>query len=372
LSICAAYAVAAAVTLYVGAIGFYWSTRFQRSIAAIPAAGVSIAAITFAIPVWLDMETNVAATLSPLAAMSSVHNSSRLVIFTLECPFWVPVVAVTGLIGAALIRAAIIRLHFVPERRYVAFRFLFLLVLLVFMTLIAGTVFKPIENPRYDNSISTFIGIMIAGVTMLLPWLGASHGVAGSDNRSRAARRYSARVLDARRTMLSASWFFTFLAVGLGVLIGIGYWIASSGFPRMSPVVWMSSVGVVFLSGQTWIALSRRFTRRRTTRGRWIALVLTYLLVGAVTVVPLILKEAMGNPETGVAPPAIQFLSLLSPGCAVERVAVHATLGRFVPAVRAVLGPVDPICVPLAVYALALVVLKLTGRSKREVTAALL
>ncbi|MFC1497187.1 ABC transporter permease [Verrucomicrobiota bacterium] len=363
-TIAEAYTVTFCHTIFVGAIGFYWSTRFQRSIAAIPAASITVLTVSIIPMVFDEMGDSFLSTISSIVSLAAIHTGNTISFLGESCPAWVPGTILAVLLAIYLIRASVVRLHFAPERYYVFLRFMFLLILLAVFTFIVGKNFgEESEHPTIADIRSIFSLISFSTI-ILAPWLGANRTVADSD-KTKPARTGFVRFL--RTMFLSAPGFLILLALGGAAVLTVGLQFNKQILPVSIPLIWLAFFGVITLSAVTWSLLAQFLTNRATRKGYWIALVITYILVIVVTVVPSILEGALKNEETMVSPPAIQFLATISPGFATERVQAGKFFARNYPSLMRLTKPVDPLFITTGLYAILTTALALLViRKKRK------
>lgn len=336
-----------------GAMGLYWSTRFERSIASIPAAAVCAVLLGVIGPVFMDGGPLVLGAASPVVVLKNVFDGGMTRLFGAAVPAWPLVFALLGAAAAGLTAATVQRLRFEADRRYLWMR---AFGWLTWMLLVAGLLgdaagegaAESVQAARkvWGQTVATVLG----GLAVLAPWIGANLPVIRSERRH-ARRGAMARL--AARLLTGPVGFPLLLAAGACALLAA---VRRAVGPLNLPVAAaVSGLLCVLVTPAMLGLLAFRLADRRTVRARFIGFALACVLTFVLTVGPWIVYMASGAGEGG-KPEWAQWVGLLSPFTAVAALSMPHEWATTVPRVVAVLGNAGPWAVAPA-FALALLAL---------------
>ncbi len=298
------------LTIAAGAMGLYWSTRFERSISAIPAAAVCTVIVAAFGPFLLEdappVLRGVNATLFLRAMLGDGMERHAHAIGT----GWPLVFGLLLAVTVALFAAAVQRLKFAEERRYGVMR---AFALLAWTLLVAGTATHiggngPAPSPVEAGArFSMAIVAALVSLGLLAPWIGASLPVI----RSARARPGGSRAVGLGRRLLTGPLGYTSLlaiAAGLGLVM-----LRRTIGPTQAPGAAMALVGAsVWVTPAMLAMLAFRLADRRTVRGRFIGLAVAGLLALVLVLGPAITFTSRRF-ATGTAGRNLQLYSLSSP-----------------------------------------------------------
>lgn len=337
-AIALAYVLTLLTTLAAGALGLFWSARFERSIAAIPAAAVCVVLILVA-GQWLN-KTGLAALagVSPLVALGRIEGpGARVAFFGVGCPSWLPAVAFLLTGTAYLLTAAAGRLRFEVERRYVAQRLLGLLLFGLLVVFVGGALAAPVHEPaRGREQVAGLLRTIFALLALLAPWIGANRRVALSERA--APRRTPAARLAARILTGPVAFMLLLAAVAVPVL---GISIRLGGRLNLAPaLLWLTIAAGAGAAPPAYAALALALADRRRVWARHVGLgaacILMLVLMLAPPAAEAILRARAAGP---VAPAAAQWAALISPITIINALGEAGGRSPALPAVMDALGP---------------------------------
>jgi hypothetical protein len=368
-SIAVSYAVALSVTVLVGSIGLYYSCRFERSFASIPAASVTVIGGGL---IFLAIS-------GESAPLSHLSHGILFHLFPFEGPGGQTAVPFPGWLGPVLLgltggayflRASVIRLRFEPERRYALLRFIGYVFLVLFLALTVAHVVFGRDATRGPRAAASILGYILAWLLFAAPWLGANHTVSRSGRRGAGSPGPARRLAGLLQSLLLRGRQYVALLLGTAAAV-IEIAVRLGSDKPGDPVLRWLCLGVVVFAGLTWTRLGEWLSDRPTARGRRIGMGAAYLIAWALFLAPVILRHATMNRDTGVPPAPVQFVTLLSPGTAVERLETVALRFMRMPALERLPGGLEPMWLPLAFYAgtfllLTLAVCVSSARARRR------
>lgn len=319
-----------------GALGLYWSTRFDRSIASIPAAAVCAVLLGVVLPAFVSDGPQVLAGLAPTLFLQNLLGGGKVQLFGRALPLWWLTFALLLTLLGWWASSAVQRLRFEGERSYCVPR---LFSLCGWTLLLIGLLGEAVASGRADTPREARgqLSGALTMVTMLLlavaPWVGASLPVIRSERLRGARERLMPRLA---ATMLTQPAGFTLKLGGIALLVVAA--VAWRAGPLRIPwaVPCLAALGTL-LAAVCWALFSFRLSDRRGNRGRFIGLGLAYLVVAGATLTPSIVLDQVGTPVGG--PPVwLQYSVLLSPLCMAEALASPHEAAVALPAVVRALG----------------------------------
>lgn len=299
------------LTLLMGALGLYWSTVFDRSIASIPAATVCAIALISLPAIFASEGPQMIASFSPLHMTGHLMQIPMVPFYGINLPFWPIAFALMLLAFSAFAASAIQRLEFKEERNYRPFRVLIGLFWLIWLCAwigeLNGHAVPTIEAGR-ARFTQTFILVHVT-LLLLAPWVGANLPVARSERRR------------AERFKVKRKWLGFLLTQpmpfmgGLALLVVPFLWLARSFVPAFSgrnAALAVFSISLV-VAVAAWTRISRRLADGQTAKRRYIGLAVAYGLLLVVCIIPMFLLH-WAEMRIGGQPSAYyQILASLSP-----------------------------------------------------------
>jgi len=315
------------LTGFMGALGLYWSTRFDRSIASIPAAAVCAVLVGVVMPIFCDSGPDVLKTASPTLFLGKLFTGGQVKWFGAHLPFCMFAFTLLAVTFGGVLSATIQRMRFAEERRYLTMRAFGLAAWILFVTgllgeLATGACDKPAEaREQVFKALMTLCVLL----TILAPWIGSSlpvirSGMTRASHPIRDAKERLATVL------LTQPIGFMTLLIASGCLVVLAVWLTAGSLqlPWSTPL--LTILGVV-LSAQAWTLLSFRLADRRTLRGRFIGMSVAYVAATVLTIAPFVVFNIISGRTTDV-PLWQQLVSLLSPMSAAELLGTSHTLAK--------------------------------------------
>jgi ABC-type transport system involved in multi-copper enzyme maturation permease subunit len=348
--VAAAYALTFLCTCAAGAMGLYWSTRFERSIASIPAAAVSSVVVMALAGTAGNMGFTALTTLAPQGFLGMLFERATIPFFGADMAFWIP--ATGFMVGAFLYLtvAAAGRMEFPSERRYGWQRAIGLLLFAGLVACALGERAAPQQNPAEARSaVSGCLGLLLGLLGVSALWIGANIPVPVSNTGTRRRRSVMAQIVTSG---LTHPGIFTALlaATGAAFLAWALWRIGPLNLP--SPVVWLAYAGSIGLSTLTWALLALRLADRRTVRGRFVGFAVASVVAGSLILAPFVSFTWLREVKRQGVPPAVQYLATLSPATAVEYIGNPTALRKAMPAVVRRVGPHAPVAVSTGFYLL--------------------
>lgn len=300
------YAYTLVVTVAMGMMGLYWSTRFERSIASVPAAAVTAVLILVMMQFINDTPFRSVALISPTVFLQSLGEAGVVRLFDHAVPVWAPAAWFLLLGAMVLPLSSITRLRFPSERTYLFQRILGWLLFTGFMAFSVGEQFKagqsgPANRNMMSGALATMIGILLG----IAPLYGASVPVA------RSLRRPGILWAALQHLLLTPWWYMVLLLFSLAPMVWVGQKIA----PLVNVpgnLVWLVFPAAGGLAVITWTALTFILADRKTAAGRYVGMIGGYLVAGLVTLGPFIaVMASMRGAEA--LPRGLQILGLCSP-----------------------------------------------------------
>lgn len=328
-----AYVYTFLCTATAGAMGLYWSTRFERSIASIPTASACAVLVMIIAPIAANISFSGLSMISPVTFLNALYADAEIPFLGVGCPFWIPGFVFLLLIFLYLVVSSTIRLKFQHERHYVLLRLLTLLFFICLVAFIVGENVRPFSTPAESRQcMSKVLGNFLVILLLFSPWLGANIHVTRSENRQREIKKFSlVRIL--RALLVKAPGFVVLMLLSIVPFLAVGLQVAGS--LNMPPTtVWLVYLGVICLSTMTWTLLSFYLSDRKTKKGQIVGIVVAYVIVALIVIVPAVMMSiAEDRSENGVSP-WIQYASLLSPitsiGCIDDPYAISENLKAVV------------------------------------------
>lgn len=358
----AVYGLTLIATALSSAIGIYWSTRFERAIAAIPAAAVCIVLIAIGGGHLEQIAGSAVASAALPRFLDMLGENVILSCYGHDMPFWVPSAALQIVLCVACVIAACGRMQFPSERSYLGLR----TVMALFFTLVFG--FGLANDVTGDSGcdqsdvLDKGLTLILVSLSSLAPWLGANIPVIHSLNRVR--RSWVLSKFGAWWLLNPVGYSLLLLVLGAANLAGVLY-VSPGPLERMQ-LVWLAYWSVVALSVVAWAQLAWLLGNRRTTRGRFIGMSIAYVAAAIFVVVPMIARRICDAylPEV---PGVAQYASLFSPFVSLE-VALNPYLAKHaLPTVVSSLGAKGAILLSASFYGtLNLLLLLFTLRSRKR------
>jgi ABC-type transport system involved in multi-copper enzyme maturation permease subunit len=295
-----------------GALGLYWSTRFDRSIASIPAAAVCAVLLGVVLPNFVDDGPMVLAGLSPTLFLENLFAGGKVQLFGRALPLWWLTFGLLLTLLGWWASAAVQRLRFERERSYRAARVFSLCAWALLLIGLLGETVAPAGRAGTPAQAREQLSSALEMVTVLLlavaPWVGASLPVIRSERLRGMRERLPARLA---ATMLTQPAGYTLKLGGMAAaMVAVVAWQAG---PLRTPlaVPCLAVLGTL-LAAVCWALFSFRLSDRRGNRGRFIGLGAAYLLTACAVLAPSIVLEGLGAPAGGT-PVWLQYAAVLSP-----------------------------------------------------------
>ena len=360
-----AYAFTFLATLAAGAMGLYWSARFDRSIAAIPAASITAVLVMILAPIIEELDFAGLAVISPIQFLQGLFNDLDINFFGSPMPFWIPGLLFLCLFFIYFFVSTVTRLEFPQRRDYLLSRGTALFLFIAFSVLMAGELSGP---QRVVGSARASIGQVLLKYCVLLllfmPWLGANRPVSESENRSNPLVADS----DLRWVRRAFVWGPAF-----GVLLVLaGAPALSAALATVGPLkiphslVWLVYFGALGLSSVTWALLALRLAGRGSAKRRFIGMAVAYISAATIVVVPAFVLSATASAAENGVPVAVQVFSLCSPATALGFVADPHALSRQLADVVGVLGRHGTVLATVALYGVATLLLLVPSLRRRD------
>jgi len=311
-------------TLTVGAMGLYWSTRFERSIASIPAATVTAVLVLIVSSPASEMNLRSLAMICPTEFLSATYSDAPVAFFGLECPPWVPALALLAALFACLVIASVTRLADERRRRHALRRAALLVLLALVAVFSAGEqVTADLTEPAARQAVGSIATQLLVVWMAAALWIGSSVPVTLGE-----PRRGPGRILTAPAGYV----LLIFAACAPAVVASLIVCRAGAGLWRSSFLVF---AGPAFMSSLTWALLARWLAGNSGSMRRFVGLACASVLALVIVVAPFAVLSAMADASENGEPAAVQFASLLSPLTAIW----HSTgAGMYVRNLKAVTG----------------------------------
>lgn len=355
-----AYGLTTACTFAIGAVGIYWSTRFERSIASIPAAAVCAVLAIVLVPMISDMGMKALATISPKEFLSALYEEADIGFFGKDCPFWVPSAAFLSLIFFYFMTAAGGRMSFPKERRFVLQRTITVVFVACLLTFMAGEVVDVQRIGKSPQAARSVVGGLMAalavGLLLLAPWIGANMPVWRSELGARRRKSWVARAYSA---LLTRPWWYMLVLVGLGAGCLLAAMLLLPRFNVSRTSLMMAYLGPVGLGALTWMALSLRLADRKTTKWRFINMSIAYVVMALVNIGPLLLGLIPSVRMMDKPPAWIQYLLLTSPVTGIGYAHDPFDTDKTWSAITGHLGTMGPLLITSALYLVLFLILML-------------
>lgn len=349
-----AYALTLLVTAAAGAMGLYWSCRFERSIASIPAAAVMVILVMLFGKILADMGCQSIAAVSPQVFLNMLFEAADIPFYGGMCPFWIPSALLLVLLSAYFVTFSIMLLQFPKERRYVWLRCLTFLLFVSAMAFYVGENAPIGPNPSEARSqLVTIISVVLVSLAASAPWLGANLPVYHSERDQRVHPTSAPRLIP--MILTHPIGFTVLLIVGAAPFIAVAMMLLSPlrAVPELTILYYG---GVLGLSTVTWTLLSWRLANRRTTKGRFIGMAIAYVLMTILLLVPFIVLMAV-RWKGESAPAWFQFASLLSPLTSLEVLGNPMNARIVLSAVMNTGGQFSPMLLTCGFFLLMIIVL---------------
>ncbi len=209
------------LTTTAGALGIYWSTRFDRSIASIPAAAVSTVLFTLILPVFFFHFPLVLSGISPLAFLDNLFDTGTLQLYRATIPAWPILFGVLITATAAMTAASIERIKFREERCYAWMRGF----ALALWALLAAGILGSFSGDSPHTAVFPALICTQITLALLAPWIGASQPVIRSERAPANSLTISRlRVLP---KMLTGPCSYTLMLAGIAALGVAGLFLVS-------------------------------------------------------------------------------------------------------------------------------------------------
>jgi ABC-type transport system involved in multi-copper enzyme maturation permease subunit len=369
--------------LFTGSIGIFWSTRFNRSIAAIPVACIS----TFALSLGFASVTGtmggsdqtIVGLLSPILLVERILGQQSIAIFGGHCSAVIPGGIIALGATALLFRGGELNLEFPQERRYVLFRALGLFCMLSIFLFMAAAV-KGIDPEQQLQFIARgaeaappppllpFVPLLIAllaALVVMAPWYGASTKVRHSESLTHAGADYPS--LQQLRRWLTGSCRYLLTVAGIATIIAL----TAMGYRGVPPVLLGKTALMLATTILMPMALLCLLTRLLAGDGgpirRWVALGSGYLLALLHLIASPIIEATAGYGR-GPAPLWRDLLHVMTPSWGLQWMSAFYQRKSLLPALTRALDGRNPLVVPAVIYgllALCLLALLLRQRTRR-------
>ncbi|MBM4148478.1 MAG: ABC transporter permease [Lentisphaerae bacterium] len=339
----AAYVYTILCTGAAGAMGLYWSTRFERSIASIPAATITAVMVLILASPAQAAGLQALVMTCPSQFISAMTSDTAVPFFGLECPAWIPSFLFLCAMSVCLVTAAVVRITDASRRSHVLRRAMLLLFAALVMLFMVGEQFVAVTRdemlkvPFSSAATRLLVLWLIAGL-----WVGASVPVTTSRTPKGAAA-----LLTAPAGFMLLLFLVSLPAFGAGMAICGG---GARAWAEMLAVLG----GPVFLSTLAWTLLAQRLsgvTGRKTRR--FIGLGIASFVSVALVVAPFVAISIITAASEDGVPAAVQYIALLSPLTPVWHGSGAASHTVHLKAVVAALGPGGPVFVTGGLYAAA-------------------
>ncbi len=349
-----AYAYTLLSTMTAGAMGLYWSARFERSIAAIPAASLCVVLLLVFGPMLAQAGALSLGVISPLAFLEAAFDGTTVAFFGMQCPVWVPSFLILALLFVYFVGAVSVRLRFDRDRRYVLQRLVALVLFVLAMVFTVGEHTASSQPAEARQTMSFVLGLVLAALFAAAPWLGANRSVAESET-SASPGAWLRRIVVSGPGFVFLMWLIT-VPVVLMALRTVG----NLKIPVLS--VWQVHAGVIAPAALAWAVLGAVLAGRTTARRRFAGLTAAYIVMLAVTLVPLIVAGVVSARSPDNVPVWVQALTLISPvsmiGAIAEPQEMQATLKTLI----GVIGKEGPLAIASTLYIVLLLALAFLRR----------
>ncbi len=274
-----------------GVMGLYWSTRFERSIASIPAAAICTVLLGVLYPLIASEAPAMLARISPVLFLRAFLARRAMPFFGLHVPGWLLVFVFFIFCGGAFASAAIERVKVQEDRRYFCMRGFSLLALTTLATGFVGGLAGDGAMPNDVMARSSLGGILFAlliPLCCMAPWLGASMPVIRSSFYPvQGTNALLSRLSVLGRLLTGPIGYPALLGiVGMGLVfvarsvLGLGQDLPGYALPLCAASLVVCPV--------TYSMLTYRFADRLRVRNRFIGLGVACVLIFVILVVPLI------------------------------------------------------------------------------------
>ena len=360
-----AYSFTILCTIAAGAMGLYWSARFERSIAAIPAASITAILVMIVASILQEIDMSALAMLSPIEYLRALYEDLEINFYGKLSPFWIPGLLFPFLLTIYFFLSTTVRLEFPQRRSYLLLRGMGLLLFVALSVFLVGEIAAPQRTVGSARSIvgQALVKYLIAWL-LFAPWLGANRPVSESEDRglhmvSRGDLRW------VRKTFLWGPAFVVLLV--LAGCPALSAALATVGDLKMPHAfVWITYFGILGLSSVTWALLALRLAGRGSAKRRFIGMAVGYLLSLVIVIAPFaVLGIVSENSENGV-PLVIQAVSLLSPATALGFVCDPHMATRSLADIVNLLGRQGMLLVTVGLYGLSTILLLLPSFSRRD------
>ncbi|MFA5342442.1 MAG: ABC transporter permease [Kiritimatiellia bacterium] len=340
----------------IAAIGLFCSARYERSIASIPAAIVMILALVILCSLFESMHCTALATISPLAFLRMIKEHAAIPFYGQMLPFWLPGFIYPVVVFFMACTAAITRLTFPSERRFVLFRLLLLLFSLLSIAFIIGenTVLcaKPAEARRHIVGMLYFLtAILIVGAA----WFGVNRDVFLSEIGARARDHWLMRL--AARMLTDPRGFVLLLVLGSAPCVALG--ARTVGPMNIAPeYFWLTYFGGMGLCALTCSAFALRLTCAPMRKWRILRVVIAIVAICGFTLVPYAVANILTANSLKI-PVWIQHWALLSPLAILQHLNDARASVPIFPVMVAKYGKFSPVIVCSTFYFLTTLLLLL-------------
>lgn len=314
------------LTIVMGALGLYWSTRFDRSIASIPAAAVCAVLVGVVLPIFCDSGPDILKTVSPTLFLGNLFDDGRVRWFGLHLPFWPVAFALLAAVFGGVLSATIQRMRFAEERRYLAMRAFGLAAWILFVAGLLGEMATGSADTPAEarEQVSKALATLCILLSLVAPWVGSSLPVIRSGGLASCPRPCAKERL--ATALLTQPVGFMSLLTGSGCVVLGAVWLTAGSRQLPLTSVVLAMLGVV-LSTLTWALLSFRLADRRTVRGRFIGMSVAYAVAAVFTIAPCVVFNVISE-RTGDVPKLLQWISLLSPMSSAALLSASHTLAK--------------------------------------------
>lgn len=351
-----AYLLTLLAAANIASIGLFCSTRYERSIASIPAAIVMILALVILCGLFESMHYTALATISPLQFLGLLREHVAIPFYGKSIPFWLPGFIYPTLIFFMACTAAVTRLTFPAERRFVIFRLLLLLVVLLSIAFFIGKntelCAKPAEAREQLGAILVFMTVILITCATCL---GVDRNVFQSEIGARARGHWLVRLV--AQILTDPRGFVLLLVLGSAPFVVLG--ARTAGPMNIAPeYFWLTYFGVMGLCAMTCSALALRLTCAPVKKWRYFRIAIAVVVICGFTLAPYAVANILIGNSLKI-PIWIQHWALLSPLAILQHLNAARESTPIFPMMLAKYGKFSPVIVCSAFYFLTTLTLLL-------------
>jgi hypothetical protein len=294
------------------------------------------------------------AVISPLAFLEAAFNGTTLAFFGMQCPVWVPSFLILALVFVYFVGAVSVRLRFERDRRHVLQRLVALVLFAVAVLFTAGEHTASARPAEARQIMAVVLGLILAGLLAAAPWLGANRPVTESEIGTSPIARL-------RRLVVSGPGFvfLMWLSTVPVVLIAL-HTVGDLNIPGRQ--VWQVYAGVIAPAALAWSVAAALLAGRTTSRRRFVGMTAAYILMLAVTLVPLIVGGIASTRSPDNVPIWVQALTLLSPISMIGAIAAPQEMQATLKTLIGAIGKEGPFAIASTLYIALLLALAFLRR----------